>query len=78
MKNLNLPNLAYLNLGGNEIKYIENCQHLLKLHTLDIYSNKLTNIKNITLFPKQTLKTLNVAYNLIPIEGLDEIILTLK
>ena len=78
MKNLNLPELKYLNLGGNEIKHIENCEHLVNLHTLDIYHNKLTNINNITLLPAQTLHTFNAAYNLIPMEGLDDVEITLK
>jgi len=55
MKNLNLPNLLYLNLGNNEIKYIENFDKLVKIHTFDIHSNKLININNITLFPTKSL-----------------------
>ena len=67
-----------MNLGGNSIKYIENVERMNKLQTLEIYQNKLTDISNITLFPKKVLRRVNASYNLLPLEGMDQLLMCLE
>jgi protein phosphatase 1 regulatory subunit 7 len=63
-----LVNLEELWLGKNKIEQIQGLEHLTKLRRLDIQSNRLTTIENLT-SQCATLEELFLSHNAITVEG---------
>lgn len=79
IENLNLPRLQILILNGNQIKNIENLESCPSLQTLEVCKNKLSSLGQLGVITELTsLKKVACSYNDIPLEHLDELILTLQ
>lgn len=77
IENLTVPFLKKLILSGNQIKYLENLEHLQYLEHLDISKNKIEELGCLGLPPQyKHLKTFVCSSNLLGISYLDELIYT--
>lgn len=79
MENLNVPFLKSLILSGNQIKYIENIQHLTYLESLDVSKNKIENLGCLGLPPPyNSLKKFLCSHNLLSLNYLDDLVFTVQ
>ena len=78
IENLRLKSLKTLILSGNNIRELENLHHVRQLQNLEIEKNGIENINSLAIFGLRDLRKIMFAYNKVPVDHFDELLLLLQ
>lgn len=78
IENLRLKSLKTLVLSGNNIRELENLHHVRQLQNLEIEKNGIDNINSLAVFGLRDLRKIVFAYNKIPVEQFDDLLMLIQ